>query len=212
MRDLLSSAGFWAEVETLAAAGLSARASEAEHEELARAAGFAGSAHLLVNVALGTSIENNRFAYRADLLRDTPAARRFISAEPLLGSIGALDLAWIDQLIVGGESGPGARAMKMAWVEEARDCADAAGTAFFFKQLGVVLAHQCGLTGKGVTPAEWPPDWARHEQPSRLSYSQVRVRENLRTEDSGRTVEERLAQFRAIGTISDELIPGVVRP
>jgi protein gp37 len=211
MRDLLSSAGFWAQVETLAFAGLPARTGEAEREELARVNIFAGFAHLLVNVALGTSIENNRFAYRADLLRDTPAARRFISAEPLLGSIGALDLAWIDQLIVGGESGPGARAMQPTWVEEARDRADAAGTAFFFKQLGVVLAHQSGLTGKGVTPAEWPADWTRHEQPSRLSYSQIRTRENLRTEISGRAVDERLTQFRAIGTISDELITGAAR-
>jgi len=72
----------------------------------------------LPNVWLGTSIENDRFVGRADALRDTPAAVRFISAEPLLGPLPSLDLTGIDWLIIGGESGPGARPMDPVWVRE----------------------------------------------------------------------------------------------
>jgi len=85
---------------------------------------------------LGTSIENDRFVGRADALRDTPAAVRFISAEPLLGPLPSLDLTGIDWLIIGGESGPGHRPMDPVWVRELRDRADGAGVAFFFKQWG----------------------------------------------------------------------------
>ena len=205
MRDLLDSGAFWTQVGELANAALPERTSHAEREALARAGVFAYSAHLLPHVFLGTSVENNRFAYRADALRDTPAARRFVSAEPLLGPIDRLDLAWIDQLIVGGESGSGARAMKFAWVEEAKDLVDDAGAGFFFKQLGVALAHDFGLRGKGVDPSEWPPAWARHEQPSRLSACEVCAREALRAGADGRSEAERLAQFRSIGAFSDEL-------
>lgn len=67
--------------------------------------------HFLPNVWLGVSIENDSYTFRADHLRATPAAVRFISAEPLLGSLPSLDLTEIDWLIVGGESGPGARPM-----------------------------------------------------------------------------------------------------
>ena len=86
------------------------------------------------NVWLGVSIENDRHTYRADRLRDIPAAVRFISAEPVLGPMPSLDLRGIDWLIVGGESGPNFRAMDHAWVRELRALAAAAGTAFFFKQ------------------------------------------------------------------------------
>jgi len=112
------------------------------------------------NVWLGVSIENRRFVHRADVLRDTPAAVRFISAEPLLGPLlndggetgleefpvytgwsdgyegPDLDLWGIDWLIVGGESGPGHRPLDLEWVRRLRDEADSEGTAFFVKQLG----------------------------------------------------------------------------
>ena len=88
----------------------------------------------LPNVWLGTSIENDRWTGRADALRQTPAAVRFISAEPLLGPLPSLDLAGIDWLIVGGESGPGFRPMDHAWARDLRDRAIGQGTAFFFKQ------------------------------------------------------------------------------
>lgn len=90
----------------------------------------------LSHVWLGTSIENDRWVGRADDLRATPAAVRFISAEPLLGPLPSLRLIDIDWLIVGGESGSTHRPMDEAWVRDLRNLADAAGTAFFFKQWG----------------------------------------------------------------------------
>jgi protein gp37 len=88
------------------------------------------------NVWMGVSIENRRFVHRADCLRSVPAAVRFISAEPLLGSLDALDLSGIDWLIVGGESGPRARPMHPAWARHLRDRCRDSGVAFFFKQWG----------------------------------------------------------------------------
>lgn len=98
--------------------------------------GAAWAAEPLGNVWLGTSIENDRWVGRANELRATPAATRFISAEPLLGPLPSLDLTGIDWLIVGGESGSSHRPMDESWVRELRDMADEAGTAFFFKQWG----------------------------------------------------------------------------
>jgi protein gp37 len=90
----------------------------------------------LSNVWLGTSIESDRYTFRADHLRNTPAAIRFLSLEPLLGPLPSLDLTGIDWVIVGGESGPGARPMDVNWVREIRDqCLDAR-VPFFFKQWG----------------------------------------------------------------------------
>lgn len=86
------------------------------------------------NVWLGTSIENDRLVGRADALRATPAAVRFISAEPLLGPLPSLDLTGIDWLIVGGESGPGWRWMEPEWVRDLVERADASGVAVFVKQ------------------------------------------------------------------------------
>ena len=98
---------------------------------------------VLRNVWLGTSIENSRFTWRADVLADTPAAVRFISAEPLLGSLfesgghkKPLSLKKIDWLIAGGESGPQARPVDITWVRELRDACRDEGVAFFFKQWG----------------------------------------------------------------------------
>jgi protein gp37 len=82
----------------------------------------------------GTSIEKDRYAFRADHLRATPAAVRFLSCEPLLGPLPSLDLTDIDWLIVGAESGRGARPMDMGWVRELRDRCGDAGVAFFLKQ------------------------------------------------------------------------------
>jgi protein gp37 len=90
----------------------------------------------LPNVWLGTSIESDDYIWRADHLRATPAAVRFISAEPLLGPLPSLDLTGVDWLIVGGESGTGHRPIDPAWVRDLRDRCQEAGTAFFFKQWG----------------------------------------------------------------------------
>jgi protein gp37 len=105
----------------------------------------------LGNVWLGTSIENDRWIYRAEELRGVPAAVRFISAEPLLGPLPSLDLTGIDWLIVGGESGSDHRPMKEEWVLDLRDMADRAETAFFFKQWGGRAAKSGGRLLQGRT-------------------------------------------------------------
>ena len=91
---------------------------------------------VLGNVWLGTSIESDDYARRADALRAAPAAVRFISAEPLLGPLPSLDLTGIDWLIAGGESAARCRPIEADWVRDLRDRCVANGTAFFFKQWG----------------------------------------------------------------------------
>jgi protein gp37 len=86
------------------------------------------------NVWLGTTIEDNRVIARANHLRKIPAVVRFVSYEPAIGPLDKLDLAGIDWLIFGGESGPGYRPMDVQWARDIRDRCEAAGTAFFFKQ------------------------------------------------------------------------------
>jgi protein gp37 len=89
------------------------------------------------NIWIGTSIENMAVAHRADSLRGiTQAAVRFISAEPLLGSLRDLDLVGIDWVIGGGESGKHYRPIDIAWARELRDNCRDAHVAFFFKQWG----------------------------------------------------------------------------
>jgi protein gp37 len=88
------------------------------------------------NVWMGVSIENQRFVHRADHLREVPAAIRFVSAEPLLGPLEALDLNGIDWLIAGGESGSKHRPVKEKWLLDLRDQCTTASVPFFFKQWG----------------------------------------------------------------------------
>ncbi|KOU99117.1 DUF5131 family protein [Streptomyces sp. XY533] len=120
----------------------------------------------LPNVWLGTSIENGDYARRAEALRQAPAAVRFISAEPLLGPLPSLELDGIHWLIVGGESGPGARPLDTAWVEDVITQCRAAGTAPFVKQLGTVWAreHQAA-DRKGGKPQDWPTALRVREYP-----------------------------------------------
>lgn len=103
----------------------------------------------LPNVWVGVSAEDQKRAdLRIPVLLDVPAARRFVSAEPLLGPL-RLDPAWtggLDWVIVGGESGPNARPMDPDWVRGVRDDAVRAGVAFFFKQWGGVRAKDNGNT------------------------------------------------------------------
>lgn len=141
----------------------------------------------LPNVWMGTSIENRRYVSRADELRETPAAVRFISAEPLLGPLikgdhtwpePELDLANIDWLIVGGECGPRHRPMDLQWVRDLRDaclwqdwgcdCGElnrlhqarpGHRTAFFFKQLGGARS--------GTALGDLPRDLRIRELPAR---------------------------------------------
>jgi protein gp37 len=95
-----------------------------------------GELPVLPNVWLGTSVENSDYLFRLDQLRSTPAAVRFVSFEPLLGSVHDADLSDIHWAIVGGESGPRARRMEPRWVEEIEGLCRAFGVAFFFKQWG----------------------------------------------------------------------------
>lgn len=111
---------------------------------------------ILSNVWIGTSIENNRWVGRADHLRATPAAVRFISAEPLLAPLPSLDLTDIDWLIVGGESGSDHRPIREEWVIDLRDRAVEAGVAFFFKQWGGRTPRSGGRTLQGRTWDEFP--------------------------------------------------------
>lgn len=111
---------------------------------------------ILPNVWLGTSIENDRWVGRANHLRATPAAVRFISAEPLLGPLSSLDLADIDWLIVGGESGSDHRPIEAEWVRHLRDAAAKADVAFFFKQWGGNTSKSGGRVLDGRTYDAFP--------------------------------------------------------
>ncbi len=96
------------------------------------------------NVWMGVTVESASHTDRIDYLRSVPSAVRFLSLEPLLGALPNLNLAGINWVIVGGESGPGARPMQSAWVEDLRDqCLDA-DVPFFFKQWGGVQKKKAG--------------------------------------------------------------------
>ncbi len=108
------------------------------------------------HIWLGVSVETIQYAWRVERLRHVPAAVRFISAEPLLGSLHALDLADIDWLIAGGESGPGHRPCDPAWIRELRDACVLSGVAFFFKQWGGRSPKSGGRELDGRTWDEFP--------------------------------------------------------
>lgn len=108
------------------------------------------------NIWMGVTIENRRFVHRADRLREVPAAVRFISAEPLLGPLEGLDLAGIDWLISGGESGHKNRPVKEEWLLELRDRCAADGVAYFFKQWGGRTPKAGGRLLEGRTWDEMP--------------------------------------------------------
>lgn len=110
----------------------------------------------LPNVWIGTSVENSAVLDRIDELRRTPAAVRFISFEPLIGSVDGADLTGVHWAIVGGESGPRARPMPQAWVEEIERMCRKASTAFFFKQWGGRNKKAAGRTLHGRTYDEMP--------------------------------------------------------
>jgi protein gp37 len=88
------------------------------------------------NVWMGVSVETEKYLFRVDHLKQTHAYVKFLSLEPLLGPLQALDLAGVDWVIVGGESGPGARPIKQEWVTSIRDQCLGANVPFFFKQWG----------------------------------------------------------------------------
>jgi len=100
----------------------------------------------------GVSVEDRAARSRVEHLRETPAATRFLSIEPLIEPVGTIDLAGIHWVIVGGESGPKARPMQEEWVLELRDQCIAQGVAFFFKQWG---GSRPKSGGRSLEGREW---------------------------------------------------------
>jgi protein gp37 len=111
---------------------------------------------VLPNVWVGTSVESQDVVFRIDELRNTPAAIRFISFEPLIGPITHANLDGIAWAIVGGESGPAARSMEETWVLAIKRLCRQHGTAFFFKQWGGVNKKATGRVLGGRTYDEMP--------------------------------------------------------
>jgi protein gp37 len=123
------------------------------------------------NIWLGVSVEDAKNSIRVKHLQTAAASVRFVSFEPLLGSVGKVDLKGIDWAIVGGESGPRARPMAEEWAIEIRDQCISAKVAFFFKQWGGVRPKSGGRLLRG---REWN-DYPRvpHRKPSVASRSTV---------------------------------------
>ncbi|KEQ05717.1 DUF5131 family protein [Pseudorhizobium pelagicum] len=111
---------------------------------------------VLPNVWLGASVEDDRVIHRLDELRQVPAAIRFVSFEPLIGSVADGRLDGIHWAIVGGESGPNARPMDPEWIDEIFDLCTDAGAAFFFKQWGGKNKKATGRSYRGRVWDEMP--------------------------------------------------------
>src|SRR5512141_922921 len=108
------------------------------------------------NVWMGVSVENQDYTYRIDHLRQTHARIKFLSLEPLLGPLPHLNLKGINWVIVGGESGPGARPLLEEWVIDIRDQCKAKHVPFFFKQWGGVQKKRTGRLLQGRTWDDMP--------------------------------------------------------
>lgn len=108
------------------------------------------------NIWMGTTVENDKYIDRIDKLRETKANIKFLSCEPLLGSLKDISLEKIDWVIVGGESGPKSRGMKKGWVLELKDLCEKNGVAFFFKQWGGINKKKSGRLLDGKTYDGYP--------------------------------------------------------
>lgn len=117
-----------------------------------RAAEFSSELPWPRNVWMGTSVEDDRVIDRVDILRGIPARIRFLSCEPLIGPLTSLSLAAIDWVIVGGESGPGARPMQEEWVLRIKRLCEELSVPFFFKQWGGVNKK---ITGRLLRGQHW---------------------------------------------------------
>jgi protein gp37 len=122
-----------------------------------RALELAGALPWPRQVWLGTSVESRKYYDRIRLLQRIPAHIRFLSCEPLLGPLPRLPLKGIHWVIVGGESGPGARPMDGMWAVEIREQCEAKGVPFFFKQWGGVQKKGAGRVLGGRTWSDMPP-------------------------------------------------------
>jgi protein gp37 len=105
---------------------------------------------------MGVSVEDSRVLSRVDDLRKVPAAIRFLSCEPLIGSLAGIDLTGIQWVIVGGESGWGARPMKIEWIREIFRACRKERVKFFFKQWGGVRKDLTGRQLNGRTYDDMP--------------------------------------------------------
>jgi protein gp37 len=110
------------------------------------------------HIWLGVSVEDASATSRIRHLREAPAAVRFLSIEPLIGAVGAIDLSGIHWVIAGGESGPNARPLHVDWVREIRDQCHEARVAFFFKQWGGIRPKSGGRELDGREWSELPGD------------------------------------------------------
>lgn len=108
------------------------------------------------HIGMGVTVESADYLFRLDHLRQTDAQLKFVSIEPMLSPLREIDLTGIDWVIVGGESGPGARSMQKEWVIEIRDKCIATGVPFFFKQWGGVRKSKNGRLLDGVTWDQMP--------------------------------------------------------
>ncbi|MDA0998412.1 MAG: phage Gp37/Gp68 family protein [Proteobacteria bacterium] len=115
-----------------------------------------GDAEASPHIWLGASVEDGSKKSRIRHIQDMPASIKFLSVEPLIGPLGAVDLSGIDWVIAGGESGPGHRPMKREWVVEVRDQCVAAKVPFFFKQWGGFRPKSGGRELDGATWDQFP--------------------------------------------------------
>ncbi len=115
------------------------------------------------NVWMGVSVENEDYLHRIDNLTEAHARVKFLSLEPLLGPLPDLDLKGIDWVIVGGESGPGARPMAKEWVTSIRDQCLAAYIPFFFKQWGGFRRREAGRELDGRTWDQLPLEYVQEQ-------------------------------------------------
>lgn len=126
-----------------------------------RAARYADRLDWPDHVWLGVSVEAMAVAARVESLRETPAAVKFVSAEPLLGSLDELNLRGIDWVIGGGESGPHARCCDPSWARGLRDNCAESGVAFFWKQWGGRTPKSGGRLLDGIEYSAYPRELAR---------------------------------------------------
>jgi len=120
------------------------------------------------NIWMGVSVENSDYTFRVDHLRATGAHVKFLSIEPLLGPLPALNLDGIDWVIVGGESGPGARPVEEEWVVDIKEHCLRAKVPFFFKQWGGFRKKKSGRELQGRTWEQMPRQFSENVQAAML--------------------------------------------
>jgi protein gp37 len=132
--------------------------------------------HVTLGVSVGTLARRGEI----DILRETPAARRMVSFEPLLEDLGNVDLRGIDLAAIGGESGPGARPCDVRWIRSLVKLCRSAGCAPFVKQLGAHVEDRNDAGFDGDETDTWPADTRVEDDPGDTGYQGAPVRVRLR--------------------------------